>query len=209
MQTRQIVADQALMAELRLDPASQLIGAQCSGTLVLAKLGLLGSLPACTDLTTKPWVQEAGVEVLNQPFVARGNIATAVGCLASTYLAAWVIARLQGREAARRDKLARWAGIHNQASSSAAAAAASARPSLAPLPTKAAASWPPAPPMPKWRRPGRTPRSQPSMCACSMCATLRPWGPCWPRSTRSTCWSTVPAPSAAAAPSTTPRFSPK
>jgi transcriptional regulator GlxA family with amidase domain len=69
--------------------------------LILAKLGLLGGLPACTDLTTKPWVQEAGVEVLNQPFFARGNVATAGGCLASSYLAAWLIARLQGVEAAR------------------------------------------------------------------------------------------------------------
>jgi transcriptional regulator GlxA family with amidase domain len=101
LQTRQIVADPALMGALQLDPARQVLGAQCSGTLVLAKLGLLGGLPACTDLTTKPWVQEAGVEVLNQPFVARGNVATAGGCLSAPYLAAWVIARLQGAEAAR------------------------------------------------------------------------------------------------------------
>lgn len=33
-----------------------LIGAQCSGTLVLARLGLVGGVPACTDLLTKPWV---------------------------------------------------------------------------------------------------------------------------------------------------------
>jgi transcriptional regulator GlxA family with amidase domain len=100
MQTREVVADAALMAQLRLDPARQLIGAQCSGTLVLAKLGLLGDLPACTDLTTKPWVQEAGVRVLDVPFTAAGNVATAGGCLASHYLAAWVIARLQGLDAA-------------------------------------------------------------------------------------------------------------
>jgi transcriptional regulator GlxA family with amidase domain len=83
-----------------LYPARQLIGAQCSGTLILAKLGLLGRVPACTDLTTKPWVQEAGVEVLNQPFYAQRNVATAGGCLASSYLAAWIIARAQGVEAA-------------------------------------------------------------------------------------------------------------
>src|SRR5262245_49614853 len=41
-----------LLGELKLDPARQVIGAQCSGALVLAKLGLLGDLPACTDLTT-------------------------------------------------------------------------------------------------------------------------------------------------------------
>ncbi|MCA7966744.1 DJ-1/PfpI family protein [Burkholderia cenocepacia] len=101
IQTRDVVNDAALMAQLRFDPARQLIGAQCSGTLILAKLGLLGTIPACTDLTTKPWVIEAGVEVLNQPFFARGNVATAGGCLASPYLAAWLIARLEGEDAAR------------------------------------------------------------------------------------------------------------
>lgn len=55
---------------------------------------------ACTDLTTKPWVEEAGVTVLNQPFFARNNVATAGGCLASQYLAAWIIARLIGLDAA-------------------------------------------------------------------------------------------------------------
>jgi transcriptional regulator GlxA family with amidase domain len=101
MQTREVVADPGLMAQLRLDPARQLLGAQCSGTLVLSRLGLLGGVPACTDLTTKPWVEESGVAVLDQAFVARGNVATAGGCLASPYLAAWVIARLEGAEAAR------------------------------------------------------------------------------------------------------------
>jgi transcriptional regulator GlxA family with amidase domain len=101
MQTREVVADAGLMAQLQLDPSRQLLGAQCSGTLVLAKLGLLDDVPACTDLTTKPWVVAAGVEVLNQPFVAKGNVATAGGCLASQYLAAWVIARLEGVEAAK------------------------------------------------------------------------------------------------------------
>lgn len=99
--TRDVVADAALMSQLNFDPTRQVLGAQCSGTLVLAKLGLLGDVPACTDLTTRPWVEEAGVAVLNQPFVARGNVATAGGCLASQYLAAWFIARLEGVEAAR------------------------------------------------------------------------------------------------------------
>jgi transcriptional regulator GlxA family with amidase domain len=101
MKTREVVADAALMAQLQLDPSRQLLAAQCSGTLVLAKLGLLNSVPACTDLITKPWVQEAGIDVLNQPFYADGNVATAGGCLASVYLAAWMIARLEGVEAAQ------------------------------------------------------------------------------------------------------------
>ena len=100
IRTREIANDRELMGALQLDPARQLIGAQCSGTLLLAKLGLLGKVPACTDLTTKPWVQEAGVEVLNQPFFASGNVATAGGCLSSQYLAAWIIARTEGVAAA-------------------------------------------------------------------------------------------------------------
>ena len=101
IKTREIVNDINIMSALRLDPARQLIAAQCSGTLILAKLGLLADVPACTDLTTKPWVREAGVEVLNQPFYASGNVATAGGCFASQYLAAWIIARTQGEEAAK------------------------------------------------------------------------------------------------------------
>lgn len=100
MKTREIAADPVMLSQLKLDPARQLIGAQCSGTLLLAKLGLLNKMPACTDLLTKPWVIEAGVEVLNQPFYSEGNLATAGGCLASQYLAAWVIARTEGEAAA-------------------------------------------------------------------------------------------------------------
>jgi transcriptional regulator GlxA family with amidase domain len=100
LKTREIVQDAALLSSLQLDPSRQLVGAQCSGALILAKLGLLDGVPACTDTITKPWVQEAGVEVLNQPFYARGNLATAGGCLASQYLAGWVIARLDSIDAA-------------------------------------------------------------------------------------------------------------
>jgi transcriptional regulator GlxA family with amidase domain len=99
-QTREIVADAAIMRELQLDPARQIVTAQCSGALVLAKLGLLGDMPVCTDVTTKPWVIEAGANVVDQPFHAAGNVATAGGCLASHYLATWILARLLGRDVA-------------------------------------------------------------------------------------------------------------
>ncbi len=98
--TRDVANDPKIMNQLKLDPKRQLIGAQCSGTLLMAKLGLLEGAPACTNLTTKPWVVESGVEILNQPFYAKGNVATAGGCLASQDLAAWIIARTEGEEAA-------------------------------------------------------------------------------------------------------------
>lgn len=93
IRTRDIAADESLMSRILPDPSRQLIGAQCSGTLLLAKLGLLGDLPACTDLTTRPWVIEAGVDVVDMPFIAHDNVATAGGCLAAQYLATWMIAR--------------------------------------------------------------------------------------------------------------------
>jgi transcriptional regulator GlxA family with amidase domain len=98
--TRDLVGDPAVMNELRFDPARQLLGAQCSGALMLAKLGHLHGIPACTDIVTKPWVIEAGVSVVDQPFYAAGNIATAGGCLASYYLATWILARTVGRDVA-------------------------------------------------------------------------------------------------------------
>jgi transcriptional regulator GlxA family with amidase domain len=98
--TREVVADPDLMARLQLDSSHQLLGAQCSGTLVLAKLGLLQDVPACTDSISKPWVQDAGIDVLDQPLFAKGNIATAGGCLSSAYLAGWLIARSEGIDAA-------------------------------------------------------------------------------------------------------------
>ncbi|NVO06858.1 MAG: DJ-1/PfpI family protein [Rhodoferax sp.] len=101
MRTREVAQDRTIMDQLRLDPQRQLIAAQCSGTYLLARLGFTGQLSACTDNSSKPWVQAAGVQVVNQPFVAHGNIATAGGCLSAQYLSAWLLARLQGEDAAR------------------------------------------------------------------------------------------------------------
>lgn len=98
--TRDIAKDSQILDSLDLATSTQLICAQCSGTLLLAALGLLQDMPACTDLTTKPWVVDAGVEVLEQPFFAKGNLATAGGCLSSQYLATWIIAKLAGTAAA-------------------------------------------------------------------------------------------------------------
>lgn len=100
VRTLDIVADAELMAELRFDPARQVLASQCSGALVLAKLGHLRGIPASTDQFTRPWVLEAGASVLDQPFHVAGNIATAGGCLASHYLATWIIARALGRDTA-------------------------------------------------------------------------------------------------------------
>lgn len=101
LKTREVVADDRLISRVRLDPSRQLIGSQCSGALVLARLGLLGDMPVSTDMASRPFVEACDVRVLDAPFRTEGNIATAGGCLASQYLAAWVITRTLGEGAAR------------------------------------------------------------------------------------------------------------
>ena len=98
--SRHIVEDRAIMSRLKLDPKRQLIGSQCAGAWFLAKLGLLANQPVCTSLNSRPGLEALGIRVLDRAFVASGNVASAGGCLASPYLAAWVISRLLGREAA-------------------------------------------------------------------------------------------------------------
>lgn len=100
--SRAIAENAALLDRLQLDPTRQLLGAQGSGVLLLARLGLLGEQPACTDAASKPWVVEAGVRVLDEePFHAQGPVATAGGALAAPYLATWVMWRRAGEAATR------------------------------------------------------------------------------------------------------------
>jgi transcriptional regulator GlxA family with amidase domain len=100
--TRAIAESGVLLDRLQLDPLRQLIAGQCSGTLLMSRLGLLADMPACTDLTTKPWVVQAGVRVIDAPFHAKGPIATAGGCLAAQYIAAWMMAKRAGFDAAAK-----------------------------------------------------------------------------------------------------------
>jgi GNAT superfamily N-acetyltransferase/putative intracellular protease/amidase len=99
---RQAIEDHGLLSRLMLDPRRQLIGSQCSGALLLARLGLLDSVPACTDFGTRPLLQREGVRVLDRAFIADGNVATAGGCLAAQYLACWTLWRLGGRDLVRQ-----------------------------------------------------------------------------------------------------------
>jgi transcriptional regulator GlxA family with amidase domain len=96
--TREIVEDAAIMSELRFDVRRQIIASQCSGALILSKLGLVRE--ACTDDTTRPWVIESGCRVLDRPLHVAGNVATAGGCFASQYLAMWLVARGLGIDVA-------------------------------------------------------------------------------------------------------------
>ena len=98
--TKQCVEDASIISRIKLSTEHQLVASQCSGALALAQLGLLKDMPASTDSWTKPELEAAGVKVLDRPFYAEGNIATAGGCLSAQYLATWIIWRLIGKEAA-------------------------------------------------------------------------------------------------------------
>jgi transcriptional regulator GlxA family with amidase domain len=98
--TKQCIEDASIMSRIKVSPEHQLIASQCSGALVLEHLGLLKNIPACTDSWTRPALEASGVKVLDQPFYAEGNIATAGGCLSAQYLATWIIWRLIGKETA-------------------------------------------------------------------------------------------------------------
>ena len=100
--SREVVKDESILSRIRLDPKRQLIGSQCSGALILAKLGLLPTRQACTDRFTRPAVEAAGIEVLERSFMSHGNVATAGGCLSAHYLATWVLWRLTDRSTAAR-----------------------------------------------------------------------------------------------------------
>ena len=92
--TRSRIKDEEWLGRFKLDPAVQLVGSICSGALVLAKLGLLDGIKATTYPTTKALLEEMGVEVVEEPFIAFDNVATAGGCLAQQYLVGWVIGEL-------------------------------------------------------------------------------------------------------------------
>lgn len=96
--TRDRIVDQNWLGKFSLDPARQMIGSICSGSLILAKLGLLNGKTATTYPTSKPVLESFGVEVVEKPFIAHGNIATAGGCLAQQYLIGWVIEKLADKE---------------------------------------------------------------------------------------------------------------
>lgn len=100
--TLSAIEDASFMSELRLDPTRQLVASQCSGALILAKLGLLRDQPVCTDTKYRPHVEATGTKVLDQPFFANGSVASAGGCLAAAYLSTWVLWRLLGSRVAEQ-----------------------------------------------------------------------------------------------------------
>ncbi|HUS64874.1 MAG TPA: DJ-1/PfpI family protein [Kofleriaceae bacterium] len=99
--TRELMRDAGYLERFRLDPSRQLIGSMCSGALLLGALGLLEGKRATTYPTAVALLRALGVEVVDEPFVREGNVATAAACLAGQDLAGWVIETLLGADVRR------------------------------------------------------------------------------------------------------------
>jgi putative intracellular protease/amidase len=96
--TRERIVDANWLGKFNLNPEKQFIGSICSGSLILAKLGLLEGKTATTYPTSKTVLESFGIEVVEKPFIAHGRIATAGGCLAQQYLIGWVIENLVDKD---------------------------------------------------------------------------------------------------------------
>jgi transcriptional regulator GlxA family with amidase domain len=103
--TRKLIRDSAYLQRLNLNPEKQLICSMCSGSLLLAALGLLKGLTATTYPTAIEELKSFGVEVEDKALVAHGNIVTAAGCLAAIDLISYVIERVLGEDV-RNDVIA-------------------------------------------------------------------------------------------------------
>jgi transcriptional regulator GlxA family with amidase domain len=96
--TRTVIKDPEFLKRFKLDPEKQIICSMCSGSLILAALGLLEGISATTYPTAIEELKAYGVTVENKDLVVHGNIATAAGCLAAIDLVSFVIEKLLGSE---------------------------------------------------------------------------------------------------------------
>jgi transcriptional regulator GlxA family with amidase domain len=94
--TRAKLKDPSYLRTFRLNPAEQHIGSICSGALILAALGLLDGKRVTTHPSVKEALSKFPVEVVDEPFVCEGKIATAGGCLAAVYLTRWIVETFAG-----------------------------------------------------------------------------------------------------------------
>ncbi|MGX0137565.1 DJ-1/PfpI family protein [Cupriavidus metallidurans] len=82
------------LPSFQLDPTRQFIGSICAGAFILERLGLLPSGRATTHPDARGGFQALGLELVDQPLVCQGSVATAGGCLAALYLVGWLVESL-------------------------------------------------------------------------------------------------------------------
>ncbi|MES2528099.1 MAG: DJ-1/PfpI family protein [Bdellovibrionota bacterium] len=98
--TRPLLKDADYLKRLKLDPDRQIIGAQCSGSLILGALGFLQNKRVTAYPPITKELEQFNVQLVNESLVIENNIATASSCLAGQYLSRWMIKSLVGEEMA-------------------------------------------------------------------------------------------------------------
>lgn len=98
---REVAGDDKILRRLSLEPERQLIGAQCNASLMLRSLHVLHGGEVCAEHGSMAALIQAGLKPVALPLLVHGNIATAGGRLAASYLAAWIIWRLDSLMAAQ------------------------------------------------------------------------------------------------------------
>ncbi len=96
--TRKLIKDPDYLKRFSLDPERQIICSMCSGSLILAALGLLDGISATTYPSAIETLQSFGVAYEEKDLVVHGNIATAAGCLAAIDLVGWIIEKRWNKE---------------------------------------------------------------------------------------------------------------
>ena len=97
--TRQLIKNEFYLGRFRLHPQTQVICSICSGSLLLAALGLLDGLTATTYPTSFEVLESYGITLVeNAHLVTHDRIATAAGCLAAVDLIGWAIEKLYDEE---------------------------------------------------------------------------------------------------------------
>ena len=96
--TRKLIKDKQYLDRFNLDPEKQIICSMCSGSLILAALGVLNGITATTYPTAIETLRSFGVEFEEKDLVIHENIATAAGCLAAIDLVGWIIAKTWSNE---------------------------------------------------------------------------------------------------------------
>lgn len=96
--TRKLIKDPEYLKRFKLNPKEQIICSMCSGSLILAALGILNGLTATTYPTAVEELKSFGVKVENKDLVVHGNVATAAGCLAAVDLVGYCIEKILGVE---------------------------------------------------------------------------------------------------------------
>ena len=97
-----LILDHEYLNKIKLDSKKQLIGAMCSGALILGALGLLRNKTATTYPTRMKDLSKYGAITVNESFVLNGNIATAASCMAAQELVFWIIKEKIGIEMAKK-----------------------------------------------------------------------------------------------------------